>query len=144
MDPRAGCLHYYEHYPSKNHLISKGWSIYQQKYFQRNINFHFINWLKKKLPPVRTPHIESIAVTNEKLVFHIPPELRNAWLLELGTTPQLIPAIGHFGSGPKAEVETALFKRLQQKIYFARLSAPNSKPDLVYYWQWQGYSPKIN
>ncbi|MCB1986638.1 MAG: glycosyltransferase family 2 protein [Burkholderiales bacterium] len=144
LDPRAACLHYYEHSFSKDRLISQGWSTYQQKYLQKKISFQFVNWLNKKLPPVRTPHIESITANNEKLVFDVPPELRNAWLLELGTTPQLMPAIGHFGSGPTAEVDTILFKRLKEKIYYARLSAPNPKPDLIYYWQWQGSTSKID
>ncbi|MCP5244935.1 MAG: glycosyltransferase family 2 protein [Burkholderiales bacterium] len=144
MEPRASCLHFYEHSRAKEKLITQGWSVYQQKYFQKNSFFQFANWLKKRLSPVRTPDIKQITVSNEKLIFPVPKALRNAWLLELGTTPQLIPAIGHFGSGPEAEVETALFKRLQEKNYFARLSTPDPKPNLIYYWQWQGYSPKID
>ena len=142
MEPRASCLHFYEHSQTKQKLIAQGWSVYQQKYLQKNSSFQFANWLKKRLSPVKTPDFKQIGVDNEKLIFPVPHELRNAWLLELGTTSQLIPAIGHFGSGPKAEVETALFRRLQEKTYFARLSTPDLKPNLIYYWQWQGYSPK--
>ncbi|HNP27374.1 MAG TPA: hypothetical protein PKM20_11575, partial [Nitrosomonas sp.] len=142
LEPGAGCLHFYEHSHAKEQLITQGWSVFQQKHFQQNKRFQFVNWLNKQLPPVAVPDITPITVKNEKLIFPVPPELQNAWLLELGTTPQLIPAIGHFGSGPTAEVDTVLFPRLQDKIYFARLSEPVSRPDLIYYWQWQGYPSK--
>lgn len=140
IDPMAGCLHFYEHSPAKDQLIGQGWSTYQQKHFQRNTYFQFAQWLNNRLPPVQTPNILPLTPDNEKLTFPIPQELRKAWLLELGTTPQFIPAIGHFGSGPVAEVDTILFKRLRENTYFARLSQPIPRPDLIYYWQWQGYS----
>ncbi|MBK6958191.1 MAG: glycosyltransferase family 2 protein [Nitrosomonas sp.] len=140
IDPMAGCLHFYEHSPAKDQLIGQGWSTYQQKNFQRNIHFQFAQWLNNRLPPVQAPNILPLTPDNEKLTFPIPQELRKAWLLELGTTPQFIPAIGHFGSGPVAVVDTILFKRLRENTYFARLSNPISKPDLIYYWQWQGHS----
>lgn len=140
IDPLAGCLHFYEHSPAKDQLIGQGWSAYQKKHLQRNTYFQFVNWLNKRLPPVKAPKILPVTFDNEKLVFPIPQELREAWLLELGTTPQFIPAIGHFGSGPMAEVDAALFKRFRENIYFARLSNPVARPDLIYYWQWQGHS----
>ncbi len=141
MAPKAGCLHLYEHSPAKDRLIAQGWAAYQQKHLHKNINYRITGWLNRQLPATAIPHTKPITVKNEKLIFHVPPELTDAWLLELGTTPHLIPAIGHFGSGPAAEISTDLFKRLQGKIYYARLSAPISKPDLIYHWHWQGYSP---
>ncbi|SFK79239.1 Glycosyltransferase, GT2 family [Nitrosomonas aestuarii] len=142
LEPEAKCLHYYTHAHTKDHLIAQGWSIFQLKHFRHNKRFRFVNWINKQLPPAATPDIMPITVKHEKLIFPVPSELQHAWLLELGTSPQLIPAIGHFGSGPTAEVDTSLFQRLQDKIYFARLSEPVSRPDLIYYWQWQGYPSK--
>ncbi len=142
LEPEAKCLHFYEHSHKKDQLIAQGWSVFQQKHFQQNKRFQFVNWLNKQLPPVAMPDITPITVKNKKLAFPVPSELQHAWLLELGTSPQLIPAIGYFGSGSTAEVGTALFQRLQDKIYFARLSEPVSRPDLIYYWQWQGYPSK--
>lgn len=141
MEPTAGCLHYYEHTSTKDELIARGWSAYLDKNLAHTTGFQIANWLNQRLPPAVVPDIEPLACLDEKLSFPVPAELSNAWLLELGTRPQFIPAIGLFGSGPTAEVSTALFKRLREKTYYARLSAPNSRPDLVYYWQWQGYSP---
>ncbi len=143
IDPMSNCLHLYEHSPAKDQLVGQGWLVYQKKHFQRNTYFQFANWLNKRLLPVKAPKIPSLTFDNEKLIFPVPQELREAWLLELGTTPQFIPAIGHFGSGPVAEVDTALFKRLREHIYFARLSKPAPRPDLIYYWQWQGHSTEI-
>jgi len=140
IDPMAGCLHFYEHSSAKDQLIGQGWSIYQQKHFQKNIYFQSAQWLNNQLPPVEAPNILSLTPDNEKLTFPVPQKLRKAWLLELGTTPQFIPAIGHFGSGPVAEVDTILFKRFRENTYFARLSQPIPRPDLIYYWQWQGHS----
>lgn len=140
IDPAAGCLHLYEHSPAKDQLIEQGWPIYQKKHFQKNACFQFVNWLNKRLTPVGAPKILPLTFDNEKLIFPVPPPLRKAWLLEIGTTPQFIPAIGHFGSGPLAEVDTILLKRLRENIYFARLSEPTTRPDLISYWQWQGYS----
>jgi GT2 family glycosyltransferase len=139
LEPGAECLHYYEHSHVKDRLIAEGWSAYQQKHLRGDIRFQLINTLNKHLPPTRTPYIESIAANREKLVFPVPAELRNAWLLEIGASPQLIPAIGHFGSGSTAEVDASLFRRLREKTYFARLSAPSPRPNPIYYWQWQGY-----
>jgi len=138
LEPGAGCLHYYEHSHAKDQLIVQGWSAYQQKHLRGDIRFQLIDALNNRLPPARTPHIESITVNQEKLIFPVPAELRNAWLLEIGASPQLIPAIGCFGNGPAAKVDASLFRRLREKTYFARLSAPAPRPDLMYYWQWQG------
>ncbi|MCW5618176.1 MAG: glycosyltransferase family 2 protein [Nitrosomonas sp.] len=139
LEPGARCLHYYEHSHAKDRLIAEGWSAYQQKHLSGDMRFQLIDTLNKRLPPTKAPHIESIAANQEKLVFSIPAELRNAWLLEIGASPQLIPAMGYFGDGPVAEVGASLFRRLREKTYFARLSAPVPHPDLMYYWQWQGY-----
>ncbi|MCP5293022.1 MAG: glycosyltransferase family 2 protein [Burkholderiales bacterium] len=144
MEPTAGCLHYYEHAAAKDKLIAQGWPAYQQKNLAHKKSFKFVHWLNQRLPLAAAPDTESLSSHSEKLIFSIPAELRNAWLLELGTSPQLLPAIGFFGKGPTAEVSTTLFKRLREETYYARLSAPNPKPDLVYYWQWQGYSPKTD
>lgn len=139
LEPGAECLHYYEHSHAKDRLIAEGWSAYQQKHLHGDMRFQLIDALNKRLPPARTPHIESIAANREKLVFPVPAELRSAWLLEIGVSPQLIPAIGYFGDGPAAEVDASLFRRLREKTYFARLSAPALRPNQMYYWQWQGY-----
>lgn len=138
LEPGAGCLHYYEHSHAKDRLIAEGWPAYQHKHLRGDMRFQLIDALNKRLPPARTPYIEPIAVNQEKLVFPVPAGLRSAWLLEIGASPQLIPAIGYFGNGPTAEVDASLFRRLREKTYFARLSAPAPRPDPMYYWQWQG------
>jgi GT2 family glycosyltransferase len=138
LEPGAGCLHYYEHSHAKDQLIAQGWPPYQQKHLRSDMRFQLIDALNKRLPPAKTPHIESIIAHQEKLVFPVPAELRNAWLLEIGASPQLVPAIGCFGNGPTAEVDASLFRRLREKTYFARLSAPVPRPGLMHYWQWQG------
>lgn len=137
LEPGAGCLHYYEHSHTKDELIAQGWPAYQQKHLHSDKRFQLINALNTRLPHAKVPHIESILANQEKLIFPVPVELRNAWLLEIGASPQLIPAVGCFGSGSAAEVDASLFRRLHEKTYFARLSAPVPRPDRVYYWQWQ-------
>jgi hypothetical protein len=102
------------------------------------MRFQLIDTLNKRLPPAKAPYAELITANQEKLVFPVPAELRDAWLLEIGASPQLIPAIGRFGNGPTAEVDASLFRRLREKNYFARLSAPTPRPNPMYYWQWQG------
>ena len=139
LEPGAECLHYYEHSHAKDRLIAEGWPAYQQKHLRSDMRFQLIDALNKRLPPARAPYIESIAANREKLVFPVPAGLRSAWLLEIGVSPQLIPAIGYFGNGPAAEIDASLFRRLREKTYFARLSAPSLRPNPIYYWQWQGY-----
>ena len=139
LEPTAGCLHYYEHSPKKDQRIARGWPAYLHKNLRKSAGFRLADALNRRLPPVRTPDIAPLTPQDGKLSFPVPTEIQDAWLLEVGTSPQLIPAIGHFGSGPIAEIGTTLFQRLQQKKYFARLSAPTRRPNLLYYWQWQGY-----
>jgi len=143
IEPTASCLHYYEHNLEKDRIIAQGWPAYQQKHLTNEFSYKLTNWLNQRLHPTPPPAAALLTALHDKLTISIPVELRDNWLLELGTTPQFIPAIGYFGSGPEAEIETALFKRLHDKIYFARISSPNPRPDLIYYWQWQGYSQKI-
>ncbi len=138
LEPGAGCLHYYEHSHAKDRLIAQGWPPYQQKHLRSDMRFQLIDTLNKRLPPAKAPYAELITANQEKLVFPVPAELRDAWLLEIGASPQLIPAIGRFGNGPTAEVDASLFRRLREKNYFARLSAPTPRPNPMYYWQWQG------
>ncbi len=138
LEPGAECLHYYEHSHAKDQLIAQGWPIYQQKHFHKKLSFRFVDSINKHLPTVSVPHAEPVAANQEKLVFPVPTGLHNAWLLEIGVSPQLIPAIGYFGNGSTVEVDAHLFRRLRDKTYFARLSAPIPQPDLMYYWQWQG------
>ncbi len=144
IEPSARCLHYYEHHDKKDRIIAQGWSAYQQKHLTNKLSYQLVNWLNQRLRPVPSPMTESIAIKHNKLILPIPRKLEDHWLLELGVTPQMIPAIGCFGSGPAAEVSPILFKRLQKKNYFARLSRPIPHSNLVYYWQWQGYSPKFD
>lgn len=138
LDPAAGCLHYYEHSPAKDQRIAQGWPAYLHKHLHKTVGFRLADALNRRLPPVHTPDIATLTVQEGKLRFPVPIEIQDAWLLEIGVSPQLIPAIGHFGNGPVAEIDAALFQRLQQKMYFARLSAPTRQPNLLYYWQWQG------
>ncbi len=144
IEPSAGCLHYYEHNLEKDRIIAQGWPVYQQKHFDNKRSYQFVNWLNQQLHPMTPFSIKPIITRHNTLIISVPDKLRDNWVLELGTTPHLIPAIGHFDSGPTAEVSATLFKRLQEKNYFARLSSPTPQPDLVYYWQWQGYSPEPN
>ncbi|SER26269.1 Glycosyltransferase, GT2 family [Nitrosomonas sp. Nm51] len=144
MEPNAGCVHYYEHAPAKDKRIAQGWPAYRQKHFAHTKSFRLVNWLGQHLPSAAAADIEPLSCHDDKLIVPVPAGLRNGWLLEIGTRPQLLPAIGLFGNGPTVEVSTLLFKRLREKTYYARLSAPNSRPDLVYYWQWQGYSTEAH
>ncbi len=143
VDSAASCLHYYEHTPNKDHLIGQGWPIYKMKHLQGKLRFQFLNWLEKYLPPVYLPDFEPLEIERNMLRFPVPTALTKSWLLELSPSPQFIPAVGYFGNGSTAEVNFSLWSRLHENTYFARLSAPVPKPDLMFYWQWKGYSNSL-
>ncbi|MDD2743486.1 MAG: glycosyltransferase family 2 protein [Rhodocyclaceae bacterium] len=123
VEPRALCLHHYEHSPSKDTLISKNWPLYAAKYIDRPF-FNIVSKLLDKLgsrvdPPCDWPVIE---MTDTDLHLPLPIELHSGWLLEFSPSPSFVPSMGRIGQGSEAEIPGCCTKRFRGGDYFIRVS----------------------
>lgn len=135
LEPRAGCVHRYQHSTNKSLLMGNSSVLYFGKNFRRNFAFHIGNWL-----PTRTPYRESMIPLGITLVspkFEVPSSLRARWLLELSPSSSFVPAIAHFGSGETAAIPPDCWELLQAGQYFARLTIPDSWPAEKVAWTWE-------
>lgn len=135
LEPRAGCVHRYQHSADKNVLMGNSYLSYIEKNYRKNITFRIGSWL-----PTRTLRcgnvipLGSIVVSPE---FEVPPSLRTRWLLEISPSPSLVPAIAHFGSGKTAAIPQECWKLLHAGRYFARLTPPDFWPTNKVTWTWE-------
>lgn len=136
LEPRARAIHLYDHTPRKNQLLAQGWHTYRQKHFTAP-GWRLLERLiaacphrPRAWPPLtvmQPPPLDSAALS-----LPVPDSLHTGWLLEIGLSPHFVPAIGHFGSGPRAHIPAHLLQRFSTVSCYLRLSAqhPHARPHL--------------
>ncbi|MGZ5007132.1 MAG: glycosyltransferase family 2 protein [Methylobacter sp.] len=134
FEPRAECVHHYQHSANKMKLMGESGPQFYQKHFRKSMITRFSDWL-----PHRTPDFEGIIPLGQTLIspaFEVPLPLQQRWLFELGFSSSFVPSIGYFGSGEIASIPDACWKLLHAGRYFARISAPDSLvPQSCWTWE---------
>lgn len=124
----AHVVHEWEHSTSKIQMMEESRALY----FSSNLNGSG-EW-QKRLDRVDSKPNQDNPLLGEILAqgtpsLDVPAPWQDEWLLEVSPSPLLIPAMGHFGSGPIATLNWNLFKRMGQhgRIYL-RLGPIHKQP----------------
>lgn len=131
LEPRAGCIHHYDHHPGKDKLIGDGWPPYAAKHFAGR-HWRWFERLSARLGQVgpATAQWPVIDLDAADIRIPLPPALHAGWLLEFSPAPTFVPSMGRFGQGPAAGIPAACARHFHGRDFFVRISAPVDLPPL--------------
>lgn len=136
VEPAAQAVHYYDHHPGKDAMMSRGWHLYHAKHFQGRLRTRLAEWLEHHAAPGPAFPPELQPIPGEPICLPVSGALQAGWVLEVSPALNFVPAIGRIGHGPHAEIPAECWQRFTGGRYFARLGSPNSAPELQRCWSW--------
>lgn len=122
MEPKAEVIHSYVHEEGKMRLIEK--SAYH--YYSKNYGKSFIlkaAAMMSALPLRRAACLINVREFVGPLKVRVPDKYQQRWLFEWSPSPDLIPSVGNFGSGPEFIFPEKLWGLIEPGTYYARISA---------------------
>ncbi len=129
IEPKAKAIHYHDQcgrdeLPEKRRLMAESYAFFLQK--------HGKVWkrrMKKALErfpgPAYSENGSNVPVFRSPFSLNVPPHLREGWLFEWSPNPDLVPAVGRFGSGSKMDFPETCWELLSPGRYFGRLGGIN-------------------
>lgn len=131
LEPRAGCIHHYDHHPGKDKLIADGWPPYAAKHFAGR-PWRWFERLSARLGQAgaATAQWPVIDLDAADIRIPLPPALHAGWLLEFSPSPNFVPSMGRFGQGPEAGIPPACAQHFHSRDFYVRIGAPVDCPPL--------------
>jgi GT2 family glycosyltransferase len=136
MEPRAQVVHNYIHEENKMEMMEKSRTIYFNNYYRNSILLKIAEKLSvmRKIPLQR--NFTYIGSSKSPVKVNIPKSFQDNWLFEWSPTPELIPSVGSFGSGPEMDYLKMSWEMLGPGTYYARISSPRSFVSSSIYISW--------
>ena len=126
LAPRAAALHEWVNGAGKSGLMEPSKAVFLAKHFtQRN---HWQTRLSLRIGQqlsLSNP-LDAVSMASTDTSLNVPAAWQGRWLLEVSPSPLLIPAIGHLGSGPEAQLPLHLIDRLGAGPVYLRLGPARS------------------
>ncbi|WP_404301565.1 glycosyltransferase family 2 protein [Alicycliphilus denitrificans] len=121
----AAIVHEWINSQNKSILMEKSKKSYLDKHFRKSTQWEArMNAIIAARPPFSNP-LNATTLEPGTMELEVPISLQSQWLLEVSPSPLLIPAIGHIGKGPRAQLPSILMQRLGTGPIYARLGPIN-------------------
>jgi GT2 family glycosyltransferase len=142
FEPRAECVHHYQHSANKMQMMHVSGPQFYAKHFHNSIFFRLSTRLSNRT--VDFDNIISLEKTLIAIDFPVPLILREHWLFEFGFSDSFVPSIGYFGSGEVASIPEECWKLLHPGRYFIRISKPTLWRNKNICWTFEIPDPEEN
>ena len=119
--PRAAALHEWVNAPGKSGLMEQSKAVFLAKHFTRRNHWQTRLSLRVGQQPALSNPLDAQSMPFTATCLSVPTAWQERWLLEVSPSPLLIPAIGHLGSGPTAQLPMHLIDRLGAGPIYLRL-----------------------
>ncbi len=143
LEPRAELVHYNGQCNSpsdkqdwKQKWMSESYMYFMKKYDPDSKMIRIAGFLRRLLPPSKLVDMDDLGGQTEPLIFDVPEEIRDGWVLELSPNRSLFPCVARIGQGDVATIPESAWRLISPGRYYARLGGSQRFfPSGV--WQWE-------
>ena len=137
IEPDAEVVHSYIHEKAKNNLMTDT----SEYYFKKNYGQSVLLRIAGKMSEMRTNVSPSFEMHAGKftsaLKIMIPHKYQDHWLFEWSPSPDVLPSVGCFGTGPEFHFPAELWDLLEAGTYYTRISSQRAVVFSAVYLSWE-------
>jgi GT2 family glycosyltransferase len=127
VEPKAKAIHYHDQcgrdeLPEKRKLMAESYELFLMKHgkvWKRRTK----KALERFPGPAYSENGSNVTVFKKPFSLKVPPHLQKGWLFEWSPNPDLVPAVGRFGSGSRMDFPETCWELLSPGRYFGRLGS---------------------
>ena len=122
VEPKAKAIHYHDQcgrdeLPEKRKLMAESYELFLKKHgkvWKRRTK----KALERFPGPAYSENGSNVPVFKKPFSMKVPPHLREGWLFEWSPNPDLVPAVGRFGSGSRMDFPETCWELLSSGAIF--------------------------